>query len=255
MLTLLKAIILGIIQGITEWLPISSSGHLVIAQQLMHLDVPISFDILLHLGTLLVIFMVFWKDILLTLKAFFKFDFHSFYGRLSLYIIIGSVPTAVIGFTFHDLFESFFSSLFVVAIALLVTGTLLYLTKFFNGKRNLSSLDSLFIGIFQGLAIIPGISRSGSTIGLGLLLGNKKEQVAKFSFLLSIPAILGASIFDLKDFSFTSLGTLNVIIGLITAIIVGYISLKYLLKVIMENKFYYFAYYCWILGLIILILV
>jgi undecaprenyl-diphosphatase len=161
MLTLLKAFVLGVIQGITEWLPISSSGHLVIFQQLMGLDVPIAFDILLHLGTLVVIFLVFWKDILKILKAFFTFNFKTFHGKLSLFIILGSIPTAIIGFIFHDVLESFFSNLFVVGIALICTGALLYATKYFNGKRKLSFLDSFLIGIFQGIAIIPGVSRSG----------------------------------------------------------------------------------------------
>ena len=254
MLTLLKAFILGIIQGITEWLPISSSGHLVIFQQLMGLEVPIAFDILLHLGTLVVIFLVFWKDILRMLKAFFTLDFRSFHGKLSLFIILGSIPTAVIGLLFHDVLESFFSNLFVVGIALLCTGALLYATRFFNGKRKLSFLDSFFIGIFQGIAIIPGVSRSGSTIGLGMLLGNRKEEVAKFSFLLSIPAILGASILDLKDFAFSSLGSLNILVGILTAIVVGYISLKFLLRIIMKKKFHLFAYYCWAVGILTLVL-
>lgn len=254
MLTLLKALILGIVQGITEWLPISSSGHLVIFQELMGLNVPVAFDILLHLGTLLVIFLVFWKDILLILKSFFTLDFRSFHGKLSLFIILGSIPTAVIGFMFHDVFASFFSNLFVVGIALICTGLLLYSTKFFESKKKLTSLDSFFIGVFQGIAIIPGVSRSGSTIGIGLLLGNRKEDVAKFSFLLSIPAIMGAAVFDLKDFAFSSLGSLNVLVGLLATIIVGYISLKLLLRIIIKKKFHVFAYYCWIVGIISLVL-
>ena len=187
MLTLFQAVILGLIQGITEWLPVSSSGHLVIFQHLFGLQIPVFFDVLLHVGTLAVVFVVFWRDILEIIKAILKLDFKSEYGRLFIFILLGSIPTALIGLIFHEILVSFFSNLLVVAIGLIITGTLLFFCERKLGKKELTEKDSLLIGLVQGLAIIPGISRSGSTIGTGLLLGIDRDKVTRFSFLLSIP--------------------------------------------------------------------
>ena len=247
---LLEIVILSLIQGITEWLPISSSGHLVIAEQLLNIEVPFYYNILLHFATLLVIFLVFHKEILKIIKAFIKKDFKSPDGKLGIYIILGSIPTAIIGFTFHDLFKSFFSNLTVVAFGLLATGILLLSTKFVSSKRKMKWYDSILIGFAQGLAIIPGVSRSGSTISISLLFGINKEQATTFSFLLAVPAIIGATIFDFspEPLSF------NMILGLILTVIIGYLSLRILIKLIIKNKFHYFAWYCFILGIILLIL-
>ncbi len=255
MVNIIQAIILGIVQGITEWLPISSSGHLVIFQHFFNLDVPIFFDIMLHVATLLVIFVVFYKDILQMLKALLKLDFKSEHGKMNLFIIIGSIPTAIIGFVFHDLFESFFSNLTAVAIALLVTGFILYSTKLVkNNNHKITLIDSVLVGIAQGLAIIPGISRSGSTISIGMLLGIKKELVAKFSFLLAIPAIIGATLFEAKDFASIDINVIPLLFGMLSAFIVGYLSLKWLLNLIIKQKFHLFAYYCWTVGILLLII-
>jgi len=252
MISLLQAIILGIIQGITEWLPVSSSGHLVIAQEYLGISVPVFYDILLHVGTLIVIVLVFWKDLLEMIKALFRLDFMSEYGRLLSFIIIGSIPTAIIGYYFQDVFMSFFTNLKVVGIALLATGALLFVSERWESNRKLNYKDSLLIGIVQGISIIPGISRSGTTISAGLLRGVKKELVAKFSFLLSIPAILGATIMVGKDFTLAELNLAS-LVGVAVAIIVGYISLKTLLRLITEKKFHLFAYYCWLVGAVVLI--
>ncbi|MCD4666786.1 undecaprenyl-diphosphate phosphatase [archaeon] len=251
MVSVLESIILGIIQGITEWLPVSSSGHLVIAQQLLGLDVPVIFDIFLHVGTLLVLLLVFWKDILWTIKDFFSLQFHTFYGKLSLFIILGSTPTALIGYYFHDIFVSFFSSLLVVGIALIVTSIILFLSERNEGKKKLRAWDVILIGIVQGLAIIPGISRSGSTIAVGLMRGIDKEKVIKFSFLLSIPAIIGATIFEFSNVKLIDFWP--TLIGTLTSVVVGYFSLRYLIKLIRKRKFHIFGYYCLILGIVILI--
>ncbi len=245
---LLDIIILAFVQGITEWLPISSSGHLVIAEELLGISTPFYYNILLHVATLAVIFLIFWKDILKILKAFAERNWESKDGKLGIYIILGSIPTAIIGFTFHDTFQSFFADIRVVGFALIVTGILLFSTKFAKRKRSFRWYDSIFIGIAQGLAIIPGISRSGSTISTGLLLGLDKRQVTTFSFLLAVPAIIGASIFDFSAEPITGL----MLFGLILTAIVGYISLKILLRLILQNKFHYFGWYCLTIGIIIL---
>ncbi|MDP3919029.1 MAG: undecaprenyl-diphosphate phosphatase [Nanoarchaeota archaeon] len=247
---LLNIILLSLIQGITEWLPVSSSGHLVIMQELFNMQVPIYFDILLHFATLVVIFIVFYKDIIKIAKAIIKLDFKDEYGKLGLYIIIASIPTAIIGFTFKDTFLSLFTNLKFVGISLIITSLLLFTTKYFNGKRKLSTIDSIIIGTFQGLAIIPGISRSGATISSGLILGIKKELITTFSFLLAVPAILGATILEYTPGAITK----EIILGMILTVIVGYIALKLTIKLILKNKFHYFGYYCLILGIIILII-
>jgi undecaprenyl-diphosphatase len=250
-MNLLDAILLGIIQGITEWLPISSSGHLVLYQQFFELNVPIFFDIMLHVATLFVIFVVFWRDILKILKAVFTLDFKSEYGKLALYIIIGTIPTGLIGYFFKDFFKSLFQSTIAVGIALLITGLFLYLCKGIKKKKKLKWYNALLIGTVQGLAIIPGISRSGATISLGILQGLDRKKIATFSFLLAIPAILGAMIVELpNDFTFD----LSLLIAMLTSFVVGYIALKILLKLVIQNKFYLFAYYCWIVGIIVIIL-
>lgn len=250
-----QAIILGIIQGITEWLPISSSGHLVIAQEFFNLQNTLFFDILLHIATLVVVFIIFKKDIIETIKAFLKRDFKGEYGKLAIFIIIGSIPTAIIGILFEDILEKMFSNLWGVAIALMATGILLLFTRIKNSNfKDLNKKTSFLIGIVQGIAIIPGISRSGATIGTGILAGVNKEKVARFSFLLSIPAILGAFMFKLSDANKIA-GNCNwiaIIAGMASAIAVGYLTLKFLLKIIKSNKFYIFGYYCITLSIILM---
>ncbi len=253
MLTILDAIILGIIQGITEWLPISSSGHLVIAQNLFNIQVPVFYDILLHLATLIVILLVFYKDLFLIIKEFSKFNFKSEYGKMGLYILLGSIPTGLIGFYFHDMFLSTFNNLTFVAIALIFTGTLLLFCEILPGKKQLKWYHAIFIGFMQGIAIFPGISRSGSTISSGLILGLDKVKVAKFSFLLSLPAILGATILEFNP-NYLQTELLSILIGMFISIIIGYLALTLLLKMIIRNKFHLFSFYCLILGLILLLI-
>lgn len=245
MITLLQSIILGIVQGITEWLPVSSSGHLVIAQQLFNMEVPLSYDILLHFATLIVLFVVFSKDIkeIAMLKN----------KKLLYLIIIGSIPTAIIGFLFKDLFASFFTSLTVVGIALLVTGLVLFFSEKKEKKKNIGYSIALLIGIAQGLALIPGLSRSGLTIGIALLLGVKNKEAARFSFLLAIPAIIGATFLEFDSSLFANSSLFSSLAGMIMAAIVGYVSLKWLLKLIMDKRFHYFACYCFILGIILVV--
>jgi len=251
-MNLLYAVILGIVQGITEWLPISSSGHLVIFQELFNLEVPVFFDIMLHFATLLVIFIVFFKDIVNVVKSilFWKKDE---YWRLGWFVILGSVFTAGFGFLFKDLIYGFFSSLLVVGIALIFTGCLLFLTKFVHGRKKLKWYDAVLIGLMQGLALVPGVSRSGSTIGTGMLLGVDREKVARFSFLLVIPAIIGATVLE-YDSSFVIGNLVLVLVAMFVSIVVGYIALKLLLKIVLKNKFWLFGVYCVILGIVLCLL-
>lgn len=247
-MNILESILLGVIQGITEWLPISSSGHLVIFQQFMNLEVPLFFDILLHFATLIVIFIVFWKDIVKILKAFPSYT--NPYGKMGWYIIIGSIPIGLAGFFLRDWIAGLFTSIKAVGFALLFTALLLFLSERFQNKRKLKWYDSIIIGLAQAIALIPGVSRSGATISTGMMLGLEKKQVATFSFLLVIPAIIGATIleFSVSAFEF------NYIYGFVAAIVVGYFALKWLLKLIVKNKFHYFGWYCLIIGLLLLII-
>jgi len=249
MLTFLQAVILGIVQGITEWLPISSSGHLVIFQQFFGLDVPVFFDILLHVGILGVVFVFFRKDILKLIKAIIHRDFQSEYGRLFIFIFFGSIPTAIIGLVFHKLLISFFSNILVVGIALIATGTFLFFCERREDKKELTIQESLLIGLAQGLAIIPGISRSGSTIGIGLLRGINRDKLVRFSFLLSVPAIFGAGLFESRNIVFSQIEWFPFLSGMIVSGIVGYFSLKFLIRFIKERKLKWFSYYCWIVGI------
>jgi len=248
MVELQNALFLGIVQGLTEWLPISSSGHLVLVQQILKMQVPLLFDVMLHFGTLIAVIVFFWEDILKIL------NFKSEGKSLIKYIIVGTIPIILIGLIFHDMIEAFFSNLFVVGISLIITGIILYLTKKSEGRNQLKLFDSILIGIAQAFAIIPGISRSGATISTGLFRGIDKEKVFKFSFLLSIPAIIGANLLELIMNPITETSTLPLFVGVVTAAIMGYLALKILYKMLKKGKFYYFYFYCIILGLLVLIL-
>lgn len=254
MLTLIQAVVWGVIQGVAEWLPVSSSGHLVIFQQLFGLEVPVFFDVLLHLGTLGVICVVFWKDILGIIKAVFRMDFKSEYGRLFIFILLGSIPTALIGIIFHGLLVSFFSNLLVVGVALIVTGAILFFCERRESKKGLDAKDSLLIGLAQGMAIVPGISRSGSTIGIGLLRGINREKLIRFSFLLSIPAVVGAGLFEVGNVAWSAVEWIPVLVGVITSGVVGYFSLKLLIRFVKEKRLRWFSWYCWAVGLGLIIL-
>jgi undecaprenyl-diphosphatase len=251
---IIETLILAIVQGITEWLPISSSGHLVIIQKWMGTEkLPLLFPVTLHVGTLCVVLLTFWKDIAEIFKALVRLDFKSEEGKLALYITVGSVPTAIIGFFFRDIFESFFYSLLAVGIALLITGSFLYISERRKNGRELGCLDSLLIGIAQGVAIIPGISRSGATITTGLLRRVEKEKAFRYSFLLSIPATIGAAITESMNLNVTNVDAATLLLGAVTSMIVGYASLKLLLKIILRKKLHLFAYYCWIVGMMLVL--
>ncbi|MEM3697012.1 MAG: undecaprenyl-diphosphate phosphatase [Candidatus Bathyarchaeia archaeon] len=256
---LIETIILGIIQGLTEWLPISSTGHLKLAEHFLGLKVPILFDITLHIGTLIVILFYFKREIKEVISAFFRFDFKTEYGRLIPLIIVGAIPTALIGWFFGDVIEGIFQTPLPIAAAFILCGIILYSTKASEERtENISYLKALIIGIAQGIAITPGISRSGTTIAVALLLGIRRGKAFQFSFLLSVPAILGA--FSLKTYTqaeaLTSAGYgwMEVLIGSVVAMVVGYFALKLLWKILAKQRLHFFAFYCWFVALLSLAL-
>jgi len=255
MVSLIEILILGVMQGLTEWLPISSSAHLVIIQKVLGLNLPLIYSVMLHVGTLFVVLTVFRKDILEIIKALVKRDFETEEGKLALLITVGSVPIAIIGFVFYDVFESLFSNLSAVGLALLITGCIIFFSEIRLGKRKMGFLDSLIIGLAQGVSIIPGISRSGITISIGLLRKIDKATAFSYSFLLSVPAVMGAIVIESKDFVVGNIEATSLFLGAIISMTVGYTSLKLLQKIIMNEKFHLFAYYCWIVGIAIILFI
>jgi undecaprenyl-diphosphatase len=247
--TLLEIVILAVIQGLTEWLPISSSGHLVIAQKYLGLNLPLVFSVMLHTGTVIVVLVAFRKDIADIIKALVTRDFKSEEGRMALFIAVGSVPIALIGFFLHDFFESLFSNLMAVGLALLTTGVILFFSEKRRGNKKLGIFDSLIIGVAQAVAIIPGVSRSGVTVAIGLLRKIDKITAFKYSFLLSVPAVLGATVLESRELVVGSVDVIPLFLGAVVSMIVGFASLKLLQRIVMREKFHLFAYYCWIAGL------
>ncbi len=247
-MTVFEAATLGVIQGITEWLPISSSGHLVLYQQIAGVDTPLLFDVLLHFASLLVILVVFRRRIAEILRS-------SEYIRN---IILGSIPIALAGFLTRDIVEAARSNMTVVSVALIITGFFLFLTRFSTERTNkIAAPKSIAIGISQAVALFPGISRSGATISTGMLLGISRENSAEFSFILAVPAILGATLFETVEV--VRAGPLEkslimpLSMGMVISFIVGYFSLKLLLKVVKSRKFFWFSFYCIAFGLLLII--
>jgi undecaprenyl-diphosphatase len=232
---------------------VSSSGHLVIVQSFLGIKAPLIFDILLHFGTLLAVFVLFWKDIIKILLSLITLNFNDEHGKLAKYILIGSIPIAVVGYIFHDFLASLFNNPVYVGFALLATGIFIYLSKFHKETKSLNSKESLLVGIAQAIAIIPGISRSGFTITTGLLRGIERRAIFRFSFLLSVPAIIGANIFEFTQVSWTELEIGSMLVGAFVAAIVGYLSLRLLLRLVINQRFHLFSYYCIALGLLVII--
>lgn len=253
---LIKIIFLGIIQGITEFLPISSSGHLVIFQNLFGINTDqITLDIFLHFGTVIPVIIIYWddvRDILLFKKE---------KRRLTYLILIGIIPTGIIGFMFEDFFEKLFASSLSVGYMLLITGLLIYLSERLSKVRfkleDMKEHNAIIVGIAQGLAIIPGISRSGSTIVASLLQGMDRESAARYSLLVAIPVILGAGLLKTKDAITVGLIGLSwgsLLLGSLAAAISGYFAIKYLLHILRQGSLIIFSYYCWTVGLLIIII-
>ena len=269
-MTLLQATILGILQGFTEFLPVSSSGHLVLAQHLLHVGGTddLTFDVYVHFGTLISVVAIFWSDILLMVKAFLKalasmklkaeYDANE-HVRLASAILVGSVPAGLIGILFHDAIKDAFTDPKLVAMNLVITGLILFLTRLArpDANKRIGVLTSLVIGIAQSIAILPGISRSGSTISTAMYLRISPVQAAKFSFLLSVPVIAGAALLETRNLikSGAVIEVLPLIVGTIVAAITGYLSIKLLLAVVQRGKLSWFAIYCLIIGVLGIIFV
>ena len=271
-MTLLEAIFLGILQGLTEFLPVSSSGHLVLAQKYLGLNEPmVFFDVMLHVGTLAAVLVVYRGAIVrLVLGGFSTFGDKQFYRKPIVtvrssqelmfiwLILLGSIPTGIIAVLFKTQLESLFNEVRLVSMMLILTGIILQLPRL--RKQDTDSTDSTIeklktwhaplIGIAQGCAITPGISRSGSTISLGLFLGIPAKTAAEYSFLLSVPAILGAVALKISDIGDTTIPIYIMAAGMLTSFIVGYIALRFLLVMLNRGKFSLFSYYCIALGLI-----
>jgi undecaprenyl-diphosphatase len=263
-----EAIILGVLQGLTEFLPISSSGHLVLGESLLKVKFDdISFEVFVHLGTFLSVVIVFRRTIWLMLQAVGSKSKYVFpgqpnplsnqYWRLFWLIMAGSIPAGVGGVFFKHYMEPFFSSVTFVSVMLLLTGAALLATQFFKAKREKTTFsDAFVVGLAQALAMFPGISRSGLTISTGIFKGLERSKAAEFSFLLSLPAILGASLLQLGEVLGSAVSGqefLSYFLGMVSAFGVGYLAIKFLLNVIKKGKFQYFAYYCFVVGFSFLI--
>lgn len=263
-MSIIKYIILGIIQGLTEFLPVSSSGHLVIFQELLGINKPgILFEIIVHLGTLAAVLIYFRRDIVKIISSIFIWGKRNntevkYYHNLLFFIIISTIITGVIGLLFKERLEPVFENLTLVSIMLLITGTILFISDKIKNprKERVGWLNAVVVGISQSISILPGISRSGSTIASGLFTGLTRKLATKFSFLLSIPAILGAAILKSKELnSLTNSSDLLLpyLIAGVSAAIVGYFSIILLVKLIEKAKLLYFSIYCWTVGLILLV--
>ncbi len=254
-----QAITLGFIQGLTEWLPISSTGHLRIAEKFLGLALPLLFDVTLHLGTLIILLFFFRKDIKLVLIALAKGDFKSEKGKLIPLIIVGTIPTALIGVVFSGTIELCFSSYLPIAGAFTACGVVLYLSKTgTEQKENITYIAALAIGTAQGIALIPGLSRSGLTIATALMLGVRREKAFSFSFLLSVPAVVGAlglMLFEQHGmFTLEGVDLTEIFLGIAVSLVVSYFALKFLWKALAVKKFYLFGFYCWLIGAVLLAL-
>lgn len=271
---------LGIVQGLTEWLPISSSGHLALVQLAMDLEVPIFYDVILHIGTLAGVFAIYRRDIAGILRSTVASGKGSSkrksieeeggeeevakypQGRRMLWLIIlGTIPTGIIGLAFRSFFESSFYDPVSIAVGFIITGALVLVTGLLKpGQKKLGSADAILIGIGQGISIFSSISRSGATLSAGLFRGVEREQLVRYSFLLSIPAILGAAAIDVvamdeqQKAQLASIGVESYIAGAVVSAAVGYASIRILIKLVIKGKFYLFAFYCFAIGVATLLL-
>lgn len=261
---MIDAIILGAIQGASEFLPISSSAHLVIGQAVLHVDEPSIFlEVALHVGTLLAVLIYYWKDVVNLLGAFISYisgsdrERHRENYRMCWYIILGSIPAAVGGLLFKDWFEAKFDSAVFSGYMLLITGAVLISTHFVKpSDKPVNSLRAFLIGVAQFCAILPGISRSGSTISAGLFQGIDARAAARFSFLLSLPAVAGAVLLKAVDLAKGTEAVADLpafAVGALVSFVVGIAAIHWLLKILGGRKFYLFGFYCLLAGLFTII--
>ncbi|MCQ4635810.1 undecaprenyl-diphosphate phosphatase [Anaerovorax odorimutans] len=272
-MTFIQAVILGLAQGLAEFLPISSSGHLALLQYFFDISAEnvLPFAVLLHLGTLISIFVVYWKDIVELVCELFACIKDIFTGkgprinanptrRLGFMILVATIPTAIIGLAFNDLFAGLYLSLPAIGFGLLITGTILVIAeKMATGRKRVEQMkfrNAVLVGLMQGIAIWPGISRSGSTLFGGLVSGLNREFAVKFAFLISIPSILGSVIVEAPD-AFSagmSMGDLGpVIVGVIVSAVSGFFAIKTMIRVVSNKKLTGFSIYTWALGALVLL--
>jgi undecaprenyl-diphosphatase len=257
---LLITIILGLIQGIAEWLPISSTAHLRIAEHFLGFSATPLFNVFLHIGTLGVVVFYFRHDIKIILSALVHRDFHSEFGRFIPLIVVASIPTGIIGLLYDKFLADNYQTFLIIGISFLVGASLLFFSKF--GKENQTQISyrkALVMGVAQGAASFPGLSRSGSTISSGLLQSVKREMVFKFSFLLSIPAIIGDLGVEayLERGSFSrglGVSSLDLLVGLVFTVVTGYLAIVFVKKLVLKKKFHYFAVYTFVLGTVLITL-
>lgn len=264
-MTDIQALLLGLVQGLTEYLPVSSSGHLQIGQMLLGIDPEaggLTFDIVVHVATVLSTLVILWKEIIWIFKGLFKFQWND-ETKYTLNILISMIPIGIVGLCFKDQIEALFHGTLVVGICLVITSLLLAMTHYYQPKEKevISKRDSFIIGLAQACAVLPGLSRSGSTIATGLLLGNSRKSLAQFSFLMVIPPILGEALLDAKHIiapsaeylaehgATTVIPTSALIIGFIAAFVSGCIACKWMINLVKKCKLIYFAIYCAIIGL------
>ena len=267
-MTYIQAAILGLIQGLAEFLPISSSGHLALLQHFfgVNADNVVIFTVLLHVGTLISVFFMYWHDILeliielgLTIKDIFtgkglRLDERPV-RKLGVMIITATIPTAIIGFAFNDFFEGLYSNILFIGIGFLITGTFLFIAERIGSNKTdierMNFRNAIFVGVMQGVAIYPGISRSGSTLMAGLTAGLKREFAVRFAFLISIPSIMGSALLEGKDAVEAGIDTVfagPILLGMAVAAVSGVLAIKLMIKVVSDKKLKYFSYYVWALG-------
>lgn len=253
----LQALVLGIIQGLTEYLPVSSSGHLAIGSALFGVqgEDNLTFTVMVHVATVLSTLVILWKEIDWILKGLFKFEMND-ETKYFLNIVVSMIPVGIVGVFFKDYVEAIFGSgLLIVGCCLLLTAALLTFSYFAKPRQreNISMKDAFIIGLAQAAAVLPGLSRSGSTIATGILLGNKKEKLAQFSFLMVIPPILGEALLDVLkavkgEEAFGDIETLPLIVGFVAAFVSGCIACKWMINIVKRGKLVWFGVYCAIAG-------
>lgn len=258
----IEALVLGLLQGFTEYLPVSSSGHLAIGSYLFGIEGEenLAFTVAVHVATVLSTFVILWSEIAWILKGLFKFELND-ETRYTLNIIVSMIPVGIVGVFFKETVENIFGSgLLIVGIMLLVTAALLTFSYYAKPrpKEKISIMDAFIIGVAQALAVLPGLSRSGSTIATGLLLGNKKERLAQFSFLMVIPPILGEALLDVikvakGEEAFGGIDTLPLTVGFIAAFVSGCLACKWMINIVKKGKLIYFGIYCAVAGIITII--
>ncbi len=267
----LQAVVLGIVQGLTEFLPVSSSGHLTILSHFFGLEGEsnLTMIVILHVATVLSTLVVLWKEIVWIFKDLFaRQSWKSYSGlnegtRYAINILISMIPVGIVGVFFKDAVEEIFGSgLLIVGIMLLVTATLLAFSYFAKPrqKEEISPLNAFIIGLGQAVAVLPGLSRSGTTIATGLLLGNKKEKMAQFSFLMVIPPVLGEALLDVIDIAgqgfstaMSGLSPVALVAGFIAAFVTGCAACKWMINIVKRGKLIWFAVYCFIVGVLAIV--